>query len=165
VAAIEPHSVVGDAPELRGSDFVERGAEDDALSDDESDGLAPTERLPCLVELCGVECAGLRGAFRHVCSVARRDGAVKYDDARGKTRGRRRAGRRGRDGRPPRTMPQGAAGVNCYAATSTLRALLRVETLQNKAATLLHHYSYREREIIFYWGRARGRPPIGSMGA
>jgi hypothetical protein len=112
VAAIEPHSVVGDAPELRGSDFVERGAEDDALSDDESDGLAPTERLPCLVELCGVECAGLRGAFRHVCSVARRDGAVKYDDARGKTRGRRRAGRRGRDGRPGGTMPQGASPVN-----------------------------------------------------
>lgn len=75
---------MGDAPELCGSDLVEGGAEDDALPDDESDGLAPTERLPCLVELCGVECAGLRGAFRHVCSVARRDAAVKYDDARGK---------------------------------------------------------------------------------
>lgn len=73
-----------DASELGGSDLVEGGAEDDALSDDESDGLAPTERLPCLVELCGVECAGLRGAFRHVCSVARHAGAVKYDDARGK---------------------------------------------------------------------------------
>lgn len=75
---------MGDAPELCGSDLVEGGAEDDALPDDESDGLAPTERLPCLVELCGVDCAWLRGAFRHVCSVARRDGAVKYDDARGK---------------------------------------------------------------------------------
>jgi hypothetical protein len=62
-------------------------------------------------------------------------------------------------------MPQGAAGVNCYAATSTLRALLRVETLQNKAATLLHHYSYRERERLYFIGGAReGGPLLGDGG-